>query len=77
MDLNLKYRLGTGRLVKKRDRAYGEISYNNRFLELYEHELDLRRQKKLNYFEIESKKRLLPLEKQAISDAVVNSEIRA
>ena len=77
MDLNLKYRLGTGRLVKKRDRAYGEISYNNRFLELYEHELDLRRQKKLNYFEVESKKRLLPLEKQAISDAVVNSELRA
>lgn len=77
MDQNLlRYRMGIGRLVKKRDRAHGAISYNNRYLELFERELDRDCEKKLKQFELASKKRLYPLEAGATSGDVVNTEIR-
>ncbi|MCL2217109.1 MAG: ATP-binding cassette domain-containing protein [Defluviitaleaceae bacterium] len=75
--MDLKYRMGIERLVKKRDKVYSEISYNNRYLELVEKEIDESNEKKLKAFELKSKKRLLPLEMAATSDAIVNKELRA
>jgi branched-chain amino acid transport system ATP-binding protein len=75
MDLNLKYRLGAGRIVKKRDKIYGGLAYNVRHVELFEQELALKNEKKLLAFELESKKRLLPLEIDATPRSSVNSEL--
>jgi len=77
MDLNLKYRMGVGRLVNKRDKTFGEYTYNNRYLKFLEQEIDAKNEKKLKLFEIESKKRLLPLEMEATPKSQVNSELRA
>jgi len=76
MDLNLKYRLGIGRLVKKRDKTFGEMAFNTRFLTLFEQDLEERNEKKRKAFELESKKRLLPLEIEATPGHLVNSEMR-
>ena len=77
MDLNLKYRLGVGRIVKKRDKIYSGLAYNARYVELFEQELTQKNEKKLLKFEIKSKKRLLPLEKEATQRSLVNSELTA
>ena len=76
MDLNLKYKMGVGRLVKKRDKAFGEHTYNNRYLTFLEQEIDAKHEKKLKLFEIQSKKLLLPLEMEATAKSLVNSELR-
>ena len=76
MDLNLKYKMGVGRLVKKRDRVFGEYNYNNRYLTFLEREIDAKDEKKLNQLELASRKRLLPLEMEATPKAKVNKELR-
>jgi len=76
MDLNLKYKMGVGRLVKKRDRLYDKLTYNTRYLEILGKKRDARNHKKLQMHDIEAKKSLLPLEMQATPDAIVNCELR-
>ena len=75
--MDLKYRISVGRLVKKRDKTFGEYTYNNRYLNFLKQELDAKNEKKLLLFEVESKKRLLPLEIEASPKSQVNSELRA
>ena len=77
MDLNLKYKMGVGRIVKKRDRLYGKMSFNARYLDLLEKRYDARTDKQLKMFELGSKKGLLPLEMQATPTKFVNQELRA
>ena len=77
MDLNLKYKIGLGRLVKKRDKAFDQYTYNNRYLKFLEQELDAKCEKKLKLLELESKKLLLPLEMEAMPKSQVNAELRA
>jgi len=77
MDLKLNYRMGIGRLVKKRDQLYGKLLYNERYIELLEKQYSGRNDKKLQLLDIESKKRLLPLEMEAVPKAQVHSELKA
>ena len=76
MDLNLKYRMGVGRLIAKRDKTFGELTYNTRYPIFLEQEIDQKNEKKLKLFELESKKRLLPLEMEATPSSIVNKELR-
>lgn len=74
--MDLKYKLGTGRIVKKRDKAYGEMAFNDRYIEFIKQELKENTEKRLKKFELESKKRLLPLEIEASPKEEVNAEFR-
>ena len=76
MDLNLKHKLGVGRLIKKRDVAHGEIRFSEKYLELYEHELSERKQKELAALDLKAKKALLPFEEKAVPASELNEYYR-
>ena len=65
----------TGLLTRKRDKVFDEIRYWGKHLRLYEDKLDANNEKKLVKLEIESKKKLLPLEMAATPRHIMNQAL--
>ncbi len=62
--------------IKKRDKAYEKLVFNERFVSVKEAQLDKANQKLLQREQYKSKKRLYPLELAATADSIKNKELR-
>lgn len=71
-----KFKFVTRLRIKRRDKAYEKLVFNEKFVSVAEARIDAANGKKIKKMEFSSKKRLYPLELSATADAVKNKELQ-